>query len=143
MIRILVIALVFMGFPAGAQMQVRDENGKVLQRISNKEIEDMLKKSKNEQKALELRDAQRKAFLLENAEKIEVTLTAQRQPVYVIKINEQKLSVVSKEELTWVSQSILDTAKSVVCDLPILPETVDISISIVSGTWSTSKLCGK
>ncbi|MBX2994677.1 MAG: hypothetical protein KF681_07640 [Bdellovibrionaceae bacterium] len=143
MIRLLVIALVFMGFPAGAQMQVRDENGKVLQRISNKEIEDMLKKSKNEQKALELRDAQRKAFLLENAEKIEVTLTAQRQPVYVIKINEQKLSVVSKEELTWVSQSILDTAKSVVCDLPILPETVDISISIVSGTWSTSKLCGK
>lgn len=143
MIRLLVIALVFMGFPAGAQMQVRDENGKVLQRISNKEIEDMLKKSKNEQKALELRDAQRKAFLLENAEKIEVTLTAQRQPVYVIKVNEQKLSVVSKEELTWVSQSILDTAKSVVCDLPILPETVDISISIVSGTWSTSKLCGK
>ena len=76
-----------------------------------------------------------------NPEKVELFLgkTTSNDPVLLMQDSSNQVYIVDDSNLY---QFLLNKAKKV-CDLNVLPESIAVSVGVISATWDTKVLCKK
>jgi hypothetical protein len=76
-------------------------------------------------------------------QKLAVGLDDNQTPVYYALSQDGRYQMVNADVIPRLTESLIAQAKGIACNSSIRPETVSVSLELISATWDTHKLCEK
>lgn len=68
-------------------------------------------------------------------------LDSKNQPAYFMRGMDGELRVIQPALLDTMMKSAFESAKSFACSQSVVPESVSVSVGVLSASWNTSQIC--